>query len=288
MRTCGRPAGISPWGIRPRRDAFARRQLRARRRLTQLLAFYRAHPCRMARTQLLAACAITLGRFCGYSRAFDAIGQALMPVDDEGRPRTAAWAGYAEACAAGRPWAVREERWLSAYMQDLHEVCAAGLDAEFYAEADAHADRPDLAAAPQAHGGDRRGAGDRFLGPGRRGGLRDRDGPDHGPGREPALHGRVVAPGLLRGGGGPGAPHPRARAAPAPGRLPTVCAGAAPVHGDRVDGLGSVPPRHPPAGPGLRGLRRGVAAAGPRPRGARRARSTRWSSASTRTRPPST
>jgi hypothetical protein len=123
-------------------DAFARRQLRARRRLTQLLTFYRANPCRMARTQLLAACAITLGRFCGYSRAFDAIGQALMPVDDEGRPRTTAWAGYAEACAAGRPWAVREERWLSAYMQDIHEVCAAGLDAEFYAEADAHATDP--------------------------------------------------------------------------------------------------------------------------------------------------
>ena len=96
-----------PLGDSAARDAFARRQLRARRRLTQLLAFYRANPCRMARTQLLAACAITLGRFCGHSRAFDAIGQALMPVDDEGRPRTAAWAGYVEACAAGRPWARR-------------------------------------------------------------------------------------------------------------------------------------------------------------------------------------
>jgi hypothetical protein len=131
-----------PLGDSAARYAFARRQLRARRRLTQLLAFYRANPCRMARTQLLAACAITLGRFCGHSRAFDAIGQALVPVDDEGRPRTAAWAGYAEACAAGRPWAVREELWLSAYMHDIHEVCAAGLDAEFYSEADAHAADP--------------------------------------------------------------------------------------------------------------------------------------------------
>src|SRR4051794_11300314 len=61
-------------------DAFARRQLRARHRLTHLLAFYRAHPCRMPRTHLLAACAITLGRFCGYSRTFDAIGEALTPI----------------------------------------------------------------------------------------------------------------------------------------------------------------------------------------------------------------
>ena len=39
-----------PLGDAAARDAFARRQLRARRRLTQLLAFYRANPCRMART----------------------------------------------------------------------------------------------------------------------------------------------------------------------------------------------------------------------------------------------
>jgi hypothetical protein len=123
-------------------EAFARRQLRARRRLTLLLAFYRAHPCRMSRTHLLAACAITLGRFCGYSRTFDAIGEALMPVDDAGRPRTEAWQEYAEACAAGRPWAVREEKWLTAYMRDLHEVCASGRDAEFSAEADGHPDDP--------------------------------------------------------------------------------------------------------------------------------------------------
>ena len=66
-----------------------------------------------------------------------------MPVDDEGPPRTAVWLRYAEACTAGRPWAVREERWLTAYMRDIHDVCAAGLDAEFLAEAEAHrATRP--------------------------------------------------------------------------------------------------------------------------------------------------
>lgn len=123
-------------------DAFARRQLRARQRLTRLLEFYRAHPCRMPRTQLLAACAITLGRFCGYSRAFDAIGEALMPVDPEGRPRTEAWRRYAESCAAGRPWAVREEDWLTAYMRDIEQVCASGLDAEFSEEAGAYPNDP--------------------------------------------------------------------------------------------------------------------------------------------------
>jgi hypothetical protein len=123
-------------------DAFARRQLRARRRLTLLLEFYRANPCRMSRTHNLAACAITLGRFGGFSPAFDAIGEALMPVDHQGRPRGEAWCRYAEACAAGRPWAVREEMWLTAYMSDLDKVCSSGMDANFYAEADKHASDP--------------------------------------------------------------------------------------------------------------------------------------------------
>ncbi|GAC1448045.1 MAG: hypothetical protein NVSMB9_30840 [Isosphaeraceae bacterium] len=131
-----------PGGDPADQEAFARRQLRARERLTRLLAFYRVNPCRMARTQLLAACAITLGRFCGYSRAFDAIGAALMPFDDGGQPRTEAWREYVEACAAGRPWAIREECWLSAYMQDIQGVCASGLDADFHAESVAQAHDP--------------------------------------------------------------------------------------------------------------------------------------------------
>ena len=57
-----------PLGDAAARDAFAAASFGRCRRLTQLLAFYRANPCRMSRTQLLAACAITLGRFCGYSR----------------------------------------------------------------------------------------------------------------------------------------------------------------------------------------------------------------------------
>ena len=43
---------------------FAVRQLRARRRLTNLLAFYRTNPCRLAHLHLLAASAVALGRFC--------------------------------------------------------------------------------------------------------------------------------------------------------------------------------------------------------------------------------
>jgi hypothetical protein len=96
----------------------------------------------MARTQLLAACAITLGRFCGFSSEFEAIGESLTPVDYDGSPRTELWRVYADACATGRPWAVREELWLNAYMSDLHDVCSSGMDARFGAEADNHPDDP--------------------------------------------------------------------------------------------------------------------------------------------------
>lgn len=123
-------------------DAFARRQLRGRRRLTRLLAYYRANPCRMARPHLLATCAVTIGRFFGRSAAFDALGEALMPVDPGGRPRSGAWARYAEACAAGRPRAVREELWLAAYMEGVDAACAAGLDAALLEEVDRNPDDP--------------------------------------------------------------------------------------------------------------------------------------------------
>src|ERR1700728_719478 len=39
--------------------AFARRQLAARRRFTDLRRFYREHPCRMARVHLLTSSAVT-------------------------------------------------------------------------------------------------------------------------------------------------------------------------------------------------------------------------------------
>ena len=122
--------------------AFARRQLRSRRRLHLLITFYRSAGCRMANVHLLAAHAITLGRFCGVSATFDAIGDELMPVDDDGAPSTAAWAAYAEAAAAGRPVDVRDELWLTAHVEDAERLREKGLDAAFAVEAELHLDEP--------------------------------------------------------------------------------------------------------------------------------------------------
>src|SRR5689334_4236277 len=116
-------------------EAFALRQQNARRRLTQIRAFYQLHPCHLARTHLLAACAITLGRFCGYSASFDRIGEALMPVTPEGNIRTPLWQQYVDACRAGYPWQIREERWLAAHLADLQAAREAGKIDAFYTEA---------------------------------------------------------------------------------------------------------------------------------------------------------
>jgi hypothetical protein len=103
-------------------EAFAARQLRARRRLAALVDFHRTNPCRIARIHLLTAAAVTLGRFCGFSPAFDAIGEALMPVGEDGRPRSEAWRAYEEACRALRPFEVREEFWMIAHIRDMEAV----------------------------------------------------------------------------------------------------------------------------------------------------------------------
>lgn len=115
--------------------AFAVRQLRARRRLTELLAFYRSRPCRLAHVHLLAAAAVTLGRFCGFSAAYDEMGDAFMPVTPGGSPRGDAWRAYAEACDRGRPIETRDELWLEAHFADLAAVREAGLEARFQDEA---------------------------------------------------------------------------------------------------------------------------------------------------------
>ena len=122
--------------------AFAARQRAARRRVTRLKRFYAAHDCRPARLHMLAACAIALGRFCGVSATFGAIGEALMPVDDHGAPRTVEWRAYAAACRRKRPVEVRDELWLAAHFADLESVRAQRLEEEFYAEADRHAADP--------------------------------------------------------------------------------------------------------------------------------------------------
>jgi hypothetical protein len=123
-------------------EAFASRQLRSRRRLTLMLQFYRAHHCRLSRLHLLAGCAVTLGRFAGYSKSFDDLGEAFMPVDLGNKPRTREWEAYARACDERRPLEVRDELWLEAHMTDLELARKAGLDEAFYREAALHEREP--------------------------------------------------------------------------------------------------------------------------------------------------
>jgi Domain of unknown function (DUF4166) len=124
------------------REAFARRQLRARHRLAALLSFYGRNRCRMARIHLLTASAVTLGRFCGFSPAFDAIGAALMPVDEDGRSRTAAWRDYEQGCQSGRPFPVRDELWMVAHVEDMERIKREGINRAFYLESEARSDDP--------------------------------------------------------------------------------------------------------------------------------------------------
>ena len=122
--------------------AFARRQLRARRRATVLLDFYRRYPCHLANLHLLAACAVALGRFAGFSAEFDEIGEEAMPVSTDGEPRSAAWQAYMEACDSGKPIEVRDELWIAAHMDDTERIRRAGLDQRFHEQAAAHSDDP--------------------------------------------------------------------------------------------------------------------------------------------------
>lgn len=123
-------------------DGFAARQLRARRRVWQLKQFYGANFCRPTRLHLLAACAIALGRFCGVSKTFDAIGEALMPVDAEGQPTSKDWQAYVEACRADLPLEVRDELWLAAHFKDIEKVRTENLEEKFFAEAETHRNEP--------------------------------------------------------------------------------------------------------------------------------------------------
>ncbi len=122
--------------------AFVLRQRECRRRLTGLAAFYGAHPCRMARVHLLTASAVALGRFWGVSAPFARLGEAVMPMDAAGRPRTEAWAAYARACEERLPMEVRDERWIEAHMRDVARARESGLEAAFREEARAHGDEP--------------------------------------------------------------------------------------------------------------------------------------------------
>ena len=114
---------------------FAERQFRARRRFADLKNFYDRNYCRMTRLHLLASGAVTLGRFAGFSKTFDRMGEFFMPFDREKKPRTAEWQHFVEACARELPVEVREELWLAAHFKDLQNVRESGLYAKFESEA---------------------------------------------------------------------------------------------------------------------------------------------------------
>jgi hypothetical protein len=96
----------------------------------------------VARIHLMTSAAVVLGRFCGFSATFDAIGAALMPVTDAGAPRTPAWSHYRAACDARKPRALRDELWVAAHVGDMERVRAEGLDRAFYDESEQHAGNP--------------------------------------------------------------------------------------------------------------------------------------------------
>jgi hypothetical protein len=121
---------------------FALRQLRARRRTTDLLKFYHLFPCRISRLHLLAACAVSLGRLCGYSKEFDEMGEYFMPVTHEGAARTPEWEAYTQSCNAGHPAATRDELWIAAHMNDMKLVQANGLEQKFHEESRKHSRDP--------------------------------------------------------------------------------------------------------------------------------------------------
>ena len=114
---------------------FAERQFRARQRFAELKKFYARNHCRMTRLHLLASCAVTLGRFAGFSETFDQMGEYFMPLTRENQPRTDEWQTFIEACENQLPIEVREELWLAAHFRDLQNVRENGLYAEFEREA---------------------------------------------------------------------------------------------------------------------------------------------------------
>lgn len=122
--------------------AFVERQFSARRRVWKLKKFYGENFCSLTRLHLLAACAISLGRFCGVSKVFDEIGESLMPIDDNFQPVSEDWKIYIEACQNKLPLEVRDELWLTAHFKDIERVRTKNLEEKFYAEFEMHKNEP--------------------------------------------------------------------------------------------------------------------------------------------------
>ena len=122
--------------------SFAERQWRSRCRFAELKEFYQRNYCRMTRLHLLASCAVTLGRFAGFSKTFDQMGEHFMPLNRENQPRTVEWQTFIEACEENLPIEVREEFWLAAHFKDLKNVRENGLYAKFEHEAEQYKSEP--------------------------------------------------------------------------------------------------------------------------------------------------
>ncbi|MDQ3633152.1 MAG: hypothetical protein M3405_01400 [Acidobacteriota bacterium] len=103
---------------------FAERQYRSRIRFTLLKYFYTQNHCRMARLHLLATCAVTLGRFAGFSRTFDEMGEHFLSVNYNNQTRTLEWQQFVEACDENLPIEIRDELWLAAHFKDSNQVLA--------------------------------------------------------------------------------------------------------------------------------------------------------------------
>jgi hypothetical protein len=116
-------------------EAYVARQRAARLRVALMDAFYTRFPCRMGALHQLAAAGIAIARFAALSEAYHRIGDRLLPVDAEGRPRTPRWEAYVRAFEEGRPADFREERWLAAHLADMEQVKADGLVERFAEEA---------------------------------------------------------------------------------------------------------------------------------------------------------
>ncbi len=96
----------------------------------------------MTRLHMLAACAISLGRFCGVSEVFDEIGETLMPIDAENKPVSVEWQEFINACKNKMPLEIRDELWLTAHFKDIEKVRSKNLEAKFYVEAELHKNEP--------------------------------------------------------------------------------------------------------------------------------------------------
>lgn len=131
-----------PGALEAEQVAFATRQVESRASCGALLRFYQTHPCRVARIHVLTATAVTIARFWGIAESFAALGRAMLPTDLNDQPRTVAWRAYAQACAEGRPWDVRDELWMQAHLADFEQCKRDGLDVAFYRDAQAHQSDP--------------------------------------------------------------------------------------------------------------------------------------------------